>query len=344
MRAEPKPVIQGYKVLQRITVAVRSQADLGRVLDLLVMDAGRLLDLSLCAIARWEESGTCLLVSQAYSRASAGVGRHELQGCSIAPEAAGSTLQSVVFKEHRPLIVHGDRGNGPEAVRIDAAFGGDGSSILARSAIVIAPLLTDQRVAGFLLTARSAELPDWSESDVEFVVAAADLAAVALQHAGMRSVLRGLASTAAELNSPLKLATLLRKMTEAAMLCTQSTMGLSGVREGDLMICRELRRRGSWEPVDLRFDRERGLPGWSWTHRAPCIANEAATDPRADRSFVDRYGVRSALSVPIVDRAGEVLGFFELHNKAAGIPYGDEDVQLATALAHMTAMGLGAIR
>jgi GAF domain-containing protein len=238
------------------------------------------------------------------------------------------------------LIVHRDRGNGLDAERIGEAFGADGSSILGRSAIVIAPLVTDQRVAGLLLAARPNGFPDWTLSDIEFLVAAAGMAAVALQHATMRSVLRGLASTAAELNSPMKPATLLRKLTEAAMLCTQSTMGLSGLREGDLLICRELRRRGSWEAVDLRFEAERGTPGWSWTHRAPCVANEAPTDPRADRSLVELYGVRSALTVPIVDRSGEVLGFFELYNKAAGIPYGDQDVLFAMALAHMTAMAL----
>lgn len=337
MKAEPGRDMKGYQVLRRITVAVRSQADLGRVLDLLVMDAGRFLNLGLCAIARWEESGTCLLVSKEYSKGPSRGGRSELQGRSIAPDAS---FLRVVLKEHRPLIIHRDRGNALEAERIDAAIGGDGST-LARSAIVIAPLVTEQRVAGLLLAVRPNDLPDWSDGDIEFLVAAADMAAVALQHAEMRSILKGLASSAAELNSPVKLAVLLRKMTEAAMLFTQSTMGLNGLRDGDLMICRELKRGGKWEPVDLRFDANRGLPGWSWTHRAPCIANEAASDPRADGSLMKRYGVQSALTVPIVNRNGEVLGFFELHNKAAGVPYGDQDVQLATALAHMAAMALG---
>lgn len=38
-----------------------------------------------------------------------------------------------------------------------------------------------------------------------------------------------------------------------------------------------------------------------------------------------RYGVRTALSTPILDAGGEVLGFFELHNKRDGSPFSPAD-------------------
>jgi len=188
--------------------------------------------------------------------------------------------------------------------------------------------------------ARHAQLPAWSDEEIELLRTAADIAAVAVQHAAMRSHIRTLSAVAAEINSHIDLAALLRRLTEAAMIVTQSTMGVSGLREGDEMVCREMRRQGRWDCIDVRFTRDRGLPGWAWTNRVPCIANDAAADRRADSGLIAQYGVHSALTVPIVDADGEVLGFFELQNKAAGIPYDDEDVHLVSALAHHAAVAL----
>lgn len=324
----------GYKALQRITVAIRSHVDLGRVLDILTADAGRLLDLSLCNVGRWDPAGRAILFSCEYRRSPPGAGRRTLQGRSFEPgaEPAAAMFEELLFKEHMSLI---------STTATGAAAGGAAFlSELAGSDYIVTPMISGQRLTGLLVAARPLDLKAWSDDDVEFLRTAADMAAVCLQHAALRSHLRVISAVAAEINSQIGERDLMRRLTESAMSVTQSAVGLAGLVEGDEMVCREMCQAGVWTPIDLRLARNQGLAGWVWINRAPCVANDARSDPRAAQDLVARYGVRSALTIPIVNRGGEILGFFEMQNKAAGVPYGEEDIHLASSLAHHAALAL----
>ena len=61
-----------------------------------------------------------------------------------------------------------------------------------------------------------------------------------------------------------------------------------------------------------------GLPGWLLEHKVPYLTNDALGDEQAVPELYLQLGVWSALSTPILDAHGEVLGFFELHNKSTG--------------------------
>src|SRR5262249_13976900 len=150
------------------------------------------------------------------------------------------------------------------------------------------------------------DLPAWSEEEIEFLRSAADITAVAMQHAAIRSHVRALSASAAGINARAGEQVLLKRLTEAAVSVTGSTIGTAGVREGDQMVSRHLWRRGEWEAVEARFSSGQGLVGWCWSHRAPCIANEAAADPRTDQALVASWGIRSALVLPILDPEGQV--------------------------------------
>jgi len=333
-RREAGRTAAGYKALQRMTAAIRSQVDLGRVLDTLAADTGRLLDLSLCSVARWDASGRCLVFGSEYRRDPDRASALSLSGRRFEPGAEPSAkwLENLLFKEHLSLI-----SSKADASNLRVAI----LAALSDSSFVVTPMLAGQRVMGLLAAVRSRELPAWSEEEVEFLRAAADLAAVAIQHAALRSQLRVMASMSAEINSRLGPRALLRRLTEAAMSLTQSSLGMSGSLEGgEALVCREVCRDGTWESVELRFARGQGMPGWAWANRAPCLANDARSDPRAQPDLVLRFSIRSALTIPIVNRDGEVVGFFEMHDKAAGAPYGDEDVHLVSALAHQAALSL----
>ena len=348
-----------FQLLQRASVAVRSQVDLRRVLDTLVADVGRFLDLRLCALARWDSSGTCLVFSHEYVREAGTLGSPSLQGRRFVPgtDPAARAFEHLVLKDQRTLIRYSSarsqasagsesappppagRAHQPGEADRDAAS----APLLAGmsdSAILVAPIVADQRVAGLIVTARAMDLPDWAESEVEFTRAAADAAAVAIQHAALRSRLRALSATAAELNSTFDVKPLLKRLTEAAISVTNSGAGFVGLVEADAIVIRERCRNGAWVPMEMRFTRDRGLSGWCWSNRAPCISNDSPADPRADADFVRLHAVRNALTVPIVDRQGTVLGIFQLHNKAGGAPFGEDDVHIATALAHHAAVAL----
>jgi len=328
----------GYKALQRMTAAIRSQVDLGRVLDTLAADTGRLLDLALCSVARWDAAGRGLVFSSEYRRDPDRAASPSLAGRRFEPgaEPSSAAVEALLFKDRLSLIT---------SKSTDPAFQAGFISVLADSAFVVTPMVAGQRVIGLLVAARARPLPVWSEEEVEFLRTAADLAAVAIQHAALRAQLRVIAASAAEINSRLSTQALLRRLTEAAISVTQSAMGMAGLLErneaGEAeLVCREICRSGAWESVELRFGRGQGMAGWAWANLAPCLANDARGDVRASEDLVARFGVRSALTLPIVNRDGEVVGFFEMHNKTAAASYGEEDVHLASALAHQAALAL----
>jgi PAS domain S-box-containing protein len=64
----------------------------------------------------------------------------------------------------------------------------------------------------------------------------------------------------------------------------------------------------------------------------PYLANDAFHDPRIDPARAERFGVQSAISTPLLDLNGKMVGFLEMHNKrgGAGFTRFDQD-QLASA-------------
>src|SRR5262245_58081028 len=107
-RSSPRPVpfdaAAGYRILQRITVAIRSQIDMSRVLDGLVADAGRLLELRLCALARWNEAGDALQVTHEFRR-DLGASSLTLMGRRFSPhpDPQDHGFTRLIFTDHRSL-------------------------------------------------------------------------------------------------------------------------------------------------------------------------------------------------------------------------------------------------
>jgi len=324
----------GFRALQRIAVAVRSQVDPRPVLDGLVADAGRMLDLRLCALALSAEAEPAMLVAHEYLRAPSEI--HPLLGRRLdaGSDLGDAALRRSLFQDHRPVVWPGESARGiAECPPILAGLEG--------AALAVVPVAADHRTIGLLIAARAPEA-GWHEAEVEFLHAAADLAAAALQHAFTRHQLSVLCSFSSELQARAEPSVRLRRVVESAMQVTRATGGLAGLREGDLLVSRERRVKDAWIPLELRFARGQGLVGWCWTNRVPCVSSEATQDPRADVDLKRRLGVSTAMTVPILDRAGDVIGFFELHDKPGGVPFTEEDLRLARCLAQQAALALEA--
>ena len=84
------------------------------------------------------------------------------------------------------------------------------------------------------------------------------------------------------------------------------------------MACRRYFQKGSVLPLEYCWPPMHGLPGWLLVHKVPYLTNDALADTQIVHELCVRFGVRSALSTPILTAAGDVLGFFEIHNKQDG--------------------------
>jgi PAS domain S-box-containing protein len=132
------------------------------------------------------------------------------------------------------------------------------------------------------------------------------------------------------------LCTVLRKVIDL----TGTEGGYAGVRHPEGLVCSRYVCRDDTVPMNRCSPPGPELPGWLLLDRRPYITNCASADPHIRQEFCERYGVRSALSTPILDASGEVIGFFEIHNKLDSAPFDAKDQQLLVLIAQIASVAL----
>ena len=93
-------------------------------------------------------------------------------------------------------------------------------------------------------------------------------------------------------------------------------------------------------PADTDFIREKGIGGILMRTKIPYICNVPAVDKNLDEDKRIRYGIRNFVSVPILAKGNNFTGLFEVYNKAGIEIYGDNDIDLLTALGTFAAIAL----
>ncbi|MCG8456000.1 MAG: GAF domain-containing sensor histidine kinase, partial [Holophagales bacterium] len=76
----------------------------------------------------------------------------------------------------------------------------------------------------------------------------------------------------------------------------------------------------------------------------PYLCDDYSEDPRGDRDLHRRFGIGSAVSVPIKDARDRTVGFFELHRSGEPDPFTWQDVTFLESLANTTAVAIDKAR
>ena len=133
-----------------------------------------------------------------------------------------------------------------------------------------------------------------------------------------------LSSAAQEVNKILDAAAIVRTLVHAALQITDASAGAALLqypgaprrpycyRNDESGIAAE--SCGSIEP---------GAADWVLRHRAPYLANVAATDDVVDPRARELFGIENLICLPIVGRDEALLGCFEVRNKPDGFSTGD---------------------
>jgi PAS domain S-box-containing protein len=143
-----------------------------------------------------------------------------------------------------------------------------------------------------------------------------------------------------KLNSTLEVDTLLDLLVSEAIQIVDAGSGTAGLFTADGMVCRKFFLDGEALPLDYCWPPMRGLAGWLIVHKIPYLTNEAEADPQIDRDFRARFGIRSALSIPILNVQREVIGFFEIHNKKHAGGFTDADKRTLMAISEAAAIAI----
>ncbi|MBW7884331.1 MAG: GAF domain-containing sensor histidine kinase [Caldilineaceae bacterium] len=90
----------------------------------------------------------------------------------------------------------------------------------------------------------------------------------------------------------------------------------------------------------LRFDARQGSAGWVLANRQPYLCDNAVLDPNQNDEFVEQFGVRTLLAVPILNHQQHLLGVLQFHNRSDGRPFDEIDLGLAQLMALQVAPAL----
>jgi PAS domain S-box-containing protein len=213
-------------------------------------------------------------------------------------------------------------------------------------ALLVVPLLLRREVRGALAVARR-EAGAFGPEEVRLLTAVAGPVAVTIQNARLlKDALRAsrdvahLLEVSREINSNLDHDAVLRRIVVRAVELVEAEQGLLGLVEEGVVRFRERWAGKTWQAAELTFAAGEGIPGWILTTRRPYLTNAAAGDPHVRPEVVRALGIRAILSQPILDRAGEVAGVLEVHNKRGGEPFGGSDGQLLSLLANQAAIAI----
>ncbi len=134
-----------------------------------------------------------------------------------------------------------------------------------------------------------------------------------------------------KLNSTLDLEELLDILVDEAIRLIGAESGVSGLSSPEGMVCRRYSQRGRRLPLEYCWPPMHGLPGWLLVNKIPYLTNDAMADTQIVHELCVQFGVRNALSTPILSAPGDVLGFFEIHNKTGGFTSSDREKLLAVS-------------
>jgi diguanylate cyclase (GGDEF)-like protein/PAS domain S-box-containing protein len=149
-----------------------------------------------------------------------------------------------------------------------------------------------------------------------------------------------LSRTSQHINAILEIPVIMRTLVTAAMELVDASAGTAGLFQAGKMKFTEYASGGKVEPINYTFERSHTLPGWVIDTLKPYISNAVEHDAHVTPEFQKLFGLYNLVNVPILNRKGELLGCFEIHNKNDKAPFDAEDVFMLQGLAASAAVAL----
>jgi signal transduction histidine kinase len=152
--------------------------------------------------------------------------------------------------------------------------------------------------------------------------------------------LRVLSRVTQNINKHLEIETILRTLVEAALELTCAKEGTAGLFIDGQMVFSEYFTQGQWIPVAYSFPPGYGVPGWVLENKKPYISNDTANDPVVVQEIREKLNFYNLADTPILNRHGELVGCFEIHNTEDHRPFDNSDVTLLEGLSASAAIAI----
>jgi signal transduction histidine kinase len=136
-----------------------------------------------------------------------------------------------------------------------------------------------------------------------------------------------------KLNATLDVGVILDELALEAIRIVNGDSGFAGLRTPEGMTVHKYFREGLAIPFTYTWTMGQGIPGWVLKYKVPYGTSDAVNDPLVLTDLAINAGVQSIICTPILDSAGEVLGFFDIRNKKGGVGFTIDDQDMLMALA-----------
>ena len=123
-----------------------------------------------------------------------------------------------------------------------------------------------------------------------------------------------LARASRQVNAILEVPVILRTLTAMALELVQATGGMAGLLQAGKLVFSEYHTKDKSLPIAYQFAPGQGVAGYVLASHLTYCSNEPARDPLVIPELASAFHLRNLVSVPVLNRAGLLLGCLEIHN------------------------------
>ncbi|MFP5265023.1 MAG: PAS domain S-box protein [Blastocatellia bacterium] len=160
----------------------------------------------------------------------------------------------------------------------------------------------------------------------------------------VRSQLEIILRASQRFNSILDVPAVMRTLVASATELVGARAGMCGTHERGAVVFTEYNENGTVRPINVSFKRGEGVTGHVVETREPYVSNDAAQDARVSAELQRAFGFHSLAAIPIFNPKGELVACLEVHDKAAGRPFDEQDVAALEGLAANAGVALANAR
>lgn len=143
-----------------------------------------------------------------------------------------------------------------------------------------------------------------------------------------------------KLNATLEVDTILDELAQEAIQIVNGESGFAGLRTAEGMSVRKHFKLGAAIPFEHTWRLGEGIPGWVLQYKVPYGTSDAAHDPMMQPDLSFNADVHSVICTPILDSAGEVIGYFDIRNKQGREGFTISDQEMLMALAPVASIAI----
>lgn len=143
-----------------------------------------------------------------------------------------------------------------------------------------------------------------------------------------------------KLYSSLEIDQILDSLVVESIKLVDAESGFASITDGERFIAKRYFNQDHWEFLKLTWELESNLSNQFRNRKEGYIVNKAEIDALIHPELKEKYLISQAISVPLYGANGELIGFFETHNKKNGNGYNLNDLNHVKALARNASISL----